>query len=88
MENKLRAGFLGVGSYLPEKILTNQDLEKIVETSDEWIVTRTGIKERHMAAEGQFTSDMAVEAAKAALKTAQVELSRLKELQTMLDKQM
>lgn len=70
MESKLRAGFLGVGSYLPEKILTNQDLEKIVETSDEWITTRTGIKERHMAAEGQSTSDMAVEAAKAALKDA------------------
>jgi 3-oxoacyl-[acyl-carrier-protein] synthase III len=61
---------LGTGSYLPEKILTNQDMEKMVETTDEWIVTRTGIKERHLAAAGQNTSDMAVEAAKVALADA------------------
>ena len=65
-------GFLGTGSYLPEKILTNQDMEKIVETSDEWIVTRTGIRERHVAAEGQSTSDMAVEAARIALADAKL----------------
>jgi len=59
-----------VGSYLPEKVLTNADLEKIVETSDEWIQQRVGIKQRHIAAEGQFTSDLAVEAARRALDNA------------------
>ena len=48
----------GLGYYAPEKILTNADLEKIVETSDEWITTRTGIKERHVAAPGETVSDM------------------------------
>ena len=60
----------GTGSYVPEKILTNADLEKIVETSDEWIVTRTGIRERHIAAEGEFTSHMAAKAATRALEQA------------------
>ena len=70
MSQKIRAGFLGTGSYLPEKILTNQDMEKIIDTSDEWIVTRTGIRERHIAAPDQTTSDMATEAAKNALAAA------------------
>jgi 3-oxoacyl-[acyl-carrier-protein] synthase-3 len=61
---------LGTGSYLPARILTNADLEKRVETSDQWIVERTGIRERHMAAEGEFTSDLATEAARAALDAA------------------
>ena len=56
MSQKIHAGFLGTGSYLPEKILTNQDLEKIVETSDEWITTRTGIKERHIARTDESTA--------------------------------
>ena len=60
----------GVGSYVPEKILTNADLEKIVETTDEWIITRTGIKERRIAAAGEFTSDMAAEAARRAMQMA------------------
>ncbi|HET9579753.1 MAG TPA: beta-ketoacyl-ACP synthase III [Usitatibacter sp.] len=60
----------GTGSYLPEKVLTNKDLESIVETSDEWIVARTGIRERHVAAEGQFTSDLALEACRRALAAA------------------
>ncbi len=77
MSQKIHAGFLGTGSYLPEKILTNHDMEKIVETSDEWIVTRTGIKERHIAAEGQTTSDMAAEAAKQALQDAGLKASDL-----------
>ncbi len=68
MSQKIHAGFLGTGSYLPEKILTNKDMEKIVETTDEWIVTRTGIRERHIAAENESTSDMATEAAKRALR--------------------
>lgn len=59
----------GTGSYLPKKILTNDDLSKIVETSDEWISTRTGIKERHMVT-GEVTSDMAAAAAAQALSTA------------------
>ncbi len=67
MSQKIRAGLLGTGSYLPEKILTNKDMEKIVDTTDEWIFTRTGIKERRMAAENQTTSDLATEAAKKAL---------------------
>jgi 3-oxoacyl-[acyl-carrier-protein] synthase III len=61
---------IGTGSYLPEKILTNADLEKIVETSDEWIRERTGIEQRHMAAEGQTTSDLATIAAERALAAA------------------
>jgi 3-oxoacyl-[acyl-carrier-protein] synthase-3 len=62
----------GVGSYVPAKVLTNADLEKIVETSDEWITTRTGIKERHIAAENEFTSDLGAEAARRAMKMAGV----------------
>ena len=53
----------GTGSYLPERILTNADLEKLVDTSDEWIRTRTGISERHIASKDQATSDLAREAA-------------------------
>ena len=62
----------GTGSYLPEKVLTNADLEKIVDTTDEWITTRTGIKSRRIAAEDQSTSDLATEAAKKALEQAQI----------------
>ncbi|HUI99056.1 MAG TPA: beta-ketoacyl-ACP synthase III [Usitatibacter sp.] len=60
----------GTGSYLPEKVLTNRDLESMVDTSDEWIVARTGIRERHVAAEGQFASDLALEASRNALAAA------------------
>ena len=60
----------GVGSYVPERILTNADLEKMVSTSDEWIVTRTGIRERRIAAPDQFTSDMATIAAQRAMAQA------------------
>jgi 3-oxoacyl-[acyl-carrier-protein] synthase III len=63
---------VGVGSYVPTKILTNHDLEKMVETSDEWITTRTGIKERRIAAEKEYTSDMAARAAERAMKMAGV----------------
>lgn len=63
---------IGTGSYLPEKVLTNADLEKMVETSDDWIVSRTGIRERRIAAEGQTTSDLALEASKKALDAAGV----------------
>lgn len=68
---ELRAvGILGTGKYVPEKILTNSDLEKMVDTNDEWIVSRTGIKERHIAAPDQATSDLAYEAAIKALESA------------------
>lgn len=66
------AGILGTGFYVPEKIMTNADLEKIVETSDEWIVERTGIKERRIAEGNQPMSDLALRAAKAALADAGV----------------
>jgi 3-oxoacyl-[acyl-carrier-protein] synthase-3 len=56
-----------VGAYVPDRILTNADLEKLVETSDEWITSRTGIKERHIAAEGEYTSDLAARAAQRAM---------------------
>lgn len=62
----------GVGSYVPAKVLTNHDLEKTVETSDEWIMSRTGIKERRIAAKDEFTSDLATKAAQRALKMAGV----------------
>ncbi|HEX5397742.1 MAG TPA: beta-ketoacyl-ACP synthase III [Verrucomicrobiae bacterium] len=62
----------GIGSYVPEKVLTNADLEKMVETSDDWITTRTGIKERRIAANDEFTSDMAAKAAQRAMKMAGV----------------
>lgn len=62
----------GTGSYLPEKILTNADLATLVDTSDEWIFSRTGIKERRIAAEGEFTSHMAAKAAKQALEQAEL----------------
>jgi len=65
-------GIIGQGAYLPPKILTNADLEKMVDTTDEWIMTRTGIKERRIAADNVATSDMAVEAAKEALKEAKM----------------
>ncbi|WP_321503247.1 beta-ketoacyl-ACP synthase III [Breoghania sp.] len=68
-----RSVVLGCGSYLPEKVVTNDDLSKIVETSDEWIVQRTGIRERHIAGEGEFTSHLALKAAEAALADAGVE---------------
>jgi len=67
----------GIGSYLPEKILTNAELEKMVQTTDEWITTRTGIKERRVAAKDQFTSDMAAEAAKRAMKMAGVSAEQI-----------
>jgi len=63
---------LGTGSYLPAHILTNADLEKLVDTNDQWIVERTGIRERHIAAEGELTSDLAAHAARAAMEAAGV----------------
>ena len=70
--SNLSASIVGTGSYVPETILTNAELERLVETSDEWIMTRTGIRERRIASATQSTSDLAAEAAKAALQNAGV----------------
>jgi len=70
---EIRAIITGTGNYLPEKVLTNEDLEKLVDTSDEWITKRTGIKTRRIAAEGETTSDMATAACKLALENADVD---------------
>ena len=66
------ARITGTGSYLPEKVVTNKDLEKLMATSDEWIRDRTGIKRRHIAADGETSSDMAVQAARQAMEMAGV----------------
>ena len=60
MTTPTRAGITGLGAYAPERVLTNADLEAMMDTSDEWIVSRTGIRTRHLAAEGEFTSHMAI----------------------------
>jgi 3-oxoacyl-[acyl-carrier-protein] synthase-3 len=65
-----RSVVLGCGSYLPQRTLTNDELSRMVDTSDEWIVQRTGIRERHIAAEGETTSDLGIAAARAALAAA------------------
>lgn len=70
-------GILGIGHYVPEKILTNFDLEKMVDTSDEWITERTGIKQRHIAAAEEATSDLALNAGKKALADAGVKAEEL-----------
>ena len=67
----------GFGHYAPEKVVTNFDLEKFIDTTDEWITTRTGIKQRHMVAEGEAASDMAVQSAKRALADAGMEAEEL-----------
>jgi len=73
----LRSRITGTGSSLPDKILTNQDLERMVDTSDEWIMSRTGIKQRRIAVEGEFTSTFAVEASRRALDMAGVKAEEL-----------
>ena len=68
----IRARVAGTGAYVPKKLLTNADLERLVETSDEWITTRTGIKERHIASDGEHFSEFCTRAAEQALKRAHV----------------
>lgn len=70
-------GIIGIGEYLPKKVLTNQDLEKMVDTSDEWIVTRTGIRQRRLARTDEATSDMAIRAARNALRDARMNTDSL-----------
>ena len=74
---RIYARIAGTGSYLPEKVLTNDDLAKFVDTSDEWIAARTGIRQRHVAAEGETTGDLAYQAALRALEAAGVDASEL-----------
>ena len=77
MTQQIYSRIAGTGSYLPEKVLTNDDLAKIVDTSDEWIAARTGIRERHIAAEGETTSDLAYHAATRALEAAGIDATEL-----------
>jgi len=77
MTQQVFARIAGTGSYLPEKVLTNEDLSKIVDTSDEWIAARTGIRKRHIAAEGETTSDLGYHAAVRALEAAGVDAKEL-----------
>ena len=64
---------IGCGAYLPENVVTNEDLAKQVDTSDEWIVSRTGIRQRHIVQDGEMTSDLAYQAAKRAVEDAGIE---------------
>jgi len=77
MNQKIYSRIIGTGGYLPEKILTNSDLEKMVETSDEWIRERTGIQQRHIAAEGQTTCDLAEHASKRAIEMSGIDVNTL-----------
>lgn len=73
----MHSKIIGTGSYLPEKILTNKDLEKMVDTTDEWIFTRTGIRERHIAAQDELTSDLATVAAQNAIASANINVNEI-----------
>ena len=77
MSNPTRSVALGCGGYLPARVVTNDDLNLLVDTSDEWIRQRTGIRERHFVDEGEFTSDLATHAARAALLDAGVEIDEV-----------
>jgi len=74
---QVRAKISSVGTYVPPRLLTNADLEKMVETNDQWIVERTGIRERHIVDKGVATSDLAVEAAKCCLKKRGIDASEV-----------
>ena len=69
----LKIGILGIGSYLPERILTNKEMESIVDTTDEWITSRTGIRERRIAADDEATSDLSYKAALKAIEDAGID---------------
>ncbi len=74
---KRPVSIIGTGSYVPERVLTNADLEKMVETSDEWVISRTGIRERRIAAEDEYTSDMAAKAARKAIEQAGIQAGEI-----------
>ena len=73
----MKSKIISIGSYTPNNIVTNQDLEKRVDTTDEWIVSRTGIKERPIADDSQATSDLAYEAAKIAIEGANIDKNEI-----------
>ena len=73
----LRSLIVGCGSYLPERVVTNAELAQTIDTSDEWIVSRTGIRQRHVAADGELTSDLAAAAARRALAAAEIESAEI-----------
>ena len=75
--SKVVSKIAGTGSYLPAKILSNKELETMVDTTDEWIFTRTGIRERHIAAEDEFTSDLALQASLKAIESAGIHVSNI-----------
>ena len=75
--HKISSIIAGTGSYLPKKILSNADLEKIIDTTDEWIFSRTGIRERRIAAKNEYTSDLALEAAKNAIASAGIDANQI-----------
>ncbi len=77
LKPKRTVSIIGTGSYVPERILTNADLEKMVDTSDEWIRSRTGIRERRIAAPDEATSDMAVKASRAAIEQAGIKVTEI-----------
>ena len=77
MSDKITSKIAGTGSYLPKKILSNADLEKMIDTTDEWIFSRTGIRERHIAAKSEHTSDLALEAAKNAIASAGIDANQI-----------
>lgn len=77
MEKPIYATLSSIGAYIPSKVVTNDDLSKIVETSDEWITKRTGIKERRFAADNEATSDLATNAAKIAIERAKIDIDRI-----------
>ena len=74
---RLFSRIAGTGSYLPQKVLTNDDMAALVDTSDEWIASRTGIRQRHVAAEGELTSDLALHASRRALDAAGIDASEI-----------
>ncbi len=76
-DNQIFSKIAGTGSYLPKKILSNADFEKMVDTTDEWIFTRTGIRERHIAAEGEMTSDLALQASLSAIEAAGIDANQI-----------
>ncbi len=76
-DRKITSKIAGTGSYLPKKILSNADLEKMIDTTDEWIFSRTGIRERHIAAKSEHTSDLALEAAKNAIASAGIDANQI-----------
>ena len=78
--SEIRSVIIGCGSYLPEKIVTNTDLEKLVDTSDDWIFQRTGIQQRHIAKDGELTSDLGFEAATRALESANINSNEIDQI--------